>query len=88
MFVSVYEPVAFAFLSCLQLLKLKGKKTLTKAVVIAICISVAYSAVFAIEFITSQAKHNFSELLVCVQVYTSNQQIQTISVQSSTFIPV
>ena len=43
--------------------------------------------IFAIEFIALQAKHDFSELLVCSQVCTSDQQIQTITVQTST-IPV
>ena len=87
-FVSVYEPVAFAFLSCLQLLQVKGKKKLiSKAAAISICISVAYSAIFPIEFIAFQVKQNFQDLLLCSQVCLSDQQEQTLAV-SSAFIPV
>ena len=86
-FSSVYEPVAFAFLSCLQLMRVKGKKRLTKHAVISIYFAVAYSMVFAIELIVFQAKNNFNDLLLCSQVCTSNQQEQT-NLLSSAFVPV
>ena len=86
-FITVYEPVAFAFLSCLHLLQVKGKKRLTKIAVIFICISAAYSALFAIEFVAFQAKSGFSEELVCDQVCNIDQQEQTLS-SSAAFIPV
>ena len=85
--VTVYEPIAFAFLSCLQLLQVKGKKKLTMAAVISICISIAYSAIFPIEFIAFQAKQNFQDLLLCSQVCLPDQQEQILAV-SSAFIPV
>ena len=54
--VSVYEPVAFAFLSCLQLLTIKSKKIFGKVAAASICFSLAYSAVFAIEYIVLERK--------------------------------
>lgn len=87
-FVTVYEPIAFAFLSCLQLLQIKGKrKRLAVVAVISICISIAYSAIFPIELIAFQAKQNFQDLLLCSQVCLSDQQDQTLAV-SSAFVPV
>ena len=86
-FITVYEPIAFAFLSCLQLLQLKGKKRLIQVAVISICISVVYSAIFPIEFIIFQAKQNFQDLLLCSQVCLPDQQEQALAV-SSAFIPV
>ena len=79
-------PLLF-FHSCLQLLQIKGKKRLTKVVVISICISVAYSAIFPVEFIIFQAKQNFQDLLLCSQVCLPDQQEQALAV-SSAFIPV
>ena len=89
-FLTVYEPTAFAFLSCLQLLQVKSKrKRLKIAAVILICISIAYSALFPIEFFALQVKQNTleSDLLLCSAVCLSDQQKQTVAV-SSTFIPV
>ena len=85
-FVTVYEPIAFAFLSCLQLLQVKGKqKRLTVAAVISICISIVYSAIFPIQFFAFQVKQNSlrSDLLLCNQVCLSDQQKQTLAVSSA-----
>ena len=88
-FLSAYDPIAFAFLSCLQLLQVKGKKRLRKSVIISICFSIACSMIFGIEFIAFQAKYDFRDLLVCSQVCASDQQMRTFSVALvSATIPV
>ena len=79
-FLSGYDSIAFAFLSCLQLLQVKGKKRLRNSAIISICLSIACSMIFGIEFIAFQAKYDFRDLLVCSQVCTSDQQIRTASV--------
>ena len=67
-FGSVYEPVAFAFLSCLQLLTIKGQKKLGRVAAAFICFSLAYSAAFIIEYIVIEVKRNFEELVICSDV--------------------
>ena len=88
-FLSAYDPIAFAFLSCLQLLQVKGKKRLRKSATISVCFSIACSMIFGIEFIAFQAKYDFRDLLVCSQVCASDQQMRTFSIALvSATIPV
>ena len=68
--VSVYEPVAFAFLSLMQLFIIKGKRILGKIAAASICFSLAYGAVFAIEYIVLEEKDTSEIVEICSDTCT------------------